>query len=88
MFANFMGPRGRALDYERRFVASVRVPGAAARNRRTERLLIACWVVIALKCALVAWAIPHYHLPFSPLWVILPTLLFAGTVTALYLLRD
>ncbi len=90
MFANLMGrgPRRNALDYERSFVESVHFPGAAPRNRRTERLLLACWIIIVLKCAVVAWAIPHYRVPFSPLWVILPTLLLAGIVTAVYFLRD
>jgi hypothetical protein len=90
MFANLLGPgpRRNPLEYERRFVESVHAPDRAPRNRRTERLLVACWIVILLKCALVAWAVPRYHVPFSPLWVILPTLLLAGTVTALYIFRD
>jgi hypothetical protein len=90
MFANLLRPTPRRtpLDYERGFVESVHIPGRAPGDRRTERLLAICWIVIGLKCALVAWAIPHYHVPFSPLWVILPTVFFAGTVTMVYLWRD
>ena len=90
MFANFLRPARRRAqpDYERAFVESVRIPDRAPAGRRTERLLLLCWIVIGFKCALVSWAIPHYHVPFSPLWVILPTLAFAGTVTVVYLWRD
>jgi len=58
-------------------------------DRKTERLLLICWIVVALKCALVAWAVPHYHIPFSALWVIVPTLIFMATVTAaFYIFRE
>ena len=90
MFANFPGldPRDPAPDYERGFVESVRVRERAPRDRRTERLLVLCWIAILLKCAFVAWLIPHYRMPFSPLWVIAPTLVSAAVVTGLYVWRD
>jgi uncharacterized membrane protein YczE len=90
MFFSFHGLRARRIPphYERAFVESVRVPGTAPHTRRTERLLVLCWIVIGLKCAFVAWAVPHFHVPFSSLWVILPTLFLAGTATAIYLRRD
>lgn len=90
MFANlFPTSRRTPLDYERVFVESAKIPRHTETDRRTERLLLICWIVIALKCALVAWAVPHYHVPFSPLWVIVPTLVFAVIVTVVfYLWRD
>jgi len=53
---------------------------------RFERWFLGvAWVVIVLKCALVWWAVPHYHAPISPFIVIGPTLFFAAVVTALWL---
>jgi peptidoglycan/LPS O-acetylase OafA/YrhL len=69
------------------FVAGVRVERKRPRNRRVERLIAACWILIAAKCALVAWATGHYRMPFSPLWVILPTIAFAALCTGVYWFR-
>ena len=59
----------------------------SARNIRLERLILACWVLIAIKSVAVVWAVRHYHVPFSPLWVIVPTVLFAALCTAVYYWR-
>jgi uncharacterized membrane protein len=45
-------------------------------------------VLIALKSWLVIWAVAKYHVPIHPLWVIVPTVLFALLCTLVYLLRD
>ncbi len=52
---------------------------------RYERWFLGvAWLVIAVKCVLVAWAIPHYSVPIAP-WVIIgPTLFFAGFATWLW----
>jgi len=42
---------------------------------------------VVLKCAFVWWAMRHYHVPFHPDWIILPTLGMAGVCTALYCWR-
>ncbi len=90
MFPNLFRPRLRraAADYERGFVAAVRLAEASARNPGMERLIAIFWVVIAVKCVLVWWLIRHYHVPFHPMWVVAPTLLFAAVCTAVYAWRD
>jgi len=52
---------------------------------RFERWFLGvAWVLIAVKCYLVAWAIPHYNVPIAPLVVIGPTLFFAAVVTVIW----
>jgi hypothetical protein len=46
-------------------------------------LLVLAWVLIIAKCLAVPWAIEHWSVPIHAAWVILPTLIFAGVVTAL-----
>ena len=53
---------------------------------RAHRLFLEiAWVIILLKCVLVAWAINHWNVPIHAAWVIIPTLVFAGVVTLLTL---
>jgi peptidoglycan/LPS O-acetylase OafA/YrhL len=90
MFANLLHLISRRMQpgYDRRFVRGVAVRKRPVRNRRMERLIWICWGLIAVKSAFVAWAVPHYRIPFSPLWVILPTIAFAALCTAVYHWRD
>jgi membrane protein YdbS with pleckstrin-like domain len=90
MFADFVRliSRRPAVDYERGFVRGVRVSGRAPRNRRVERVLAVCWVLIVLKSFAVVWLFDRYHVPVSPLWVIAPTVVFAALCTVVYMLRD
>jgi hypothetical protein len=39
---------------------------------------------VALKTWFVIWAVPRYHIPFSAMWVVIPTLIFAALCTAVY----
>jgi hypothetical protein len=48
----------------------------------------AVWLLILAKCALVWWAMVHWNVPFHPAWIVLPTLLFAGLATLLWLTAD
>lgn len=48
----------------------------------------AVWLLILAKCALVWWAMVRWHVPFHPAWIVLPTLLFAGLATLLWLTAD
>jgi len=80
--------RRGASEYERGFVREVRVSTRAARNRRVERVIAVCWVIIIIKCAAVVWLFDHYNIPVSPLWVVAPTVIFAALITVVYLLRD
>ncbi len=55
--------------------------------RRMRWFMAVAWMVIAVKCLLVWWAIGHWNVPVHPLWVIAPTLLFAALVTGLWLVH-
>lgn len=43
------------------------------------------WLAIAVKCAVIWWAMLHWHVPFHPIWIVVPTLVFAGLATMLWL---
>ncbi|HEY3757850.1 MAG TPA: hypothetical protein VGL42_16970 [Opitutaceae bacterium] len=80
--------RRNRRDYPRGFIRSVTVRRESERDRKFERLLWIFWGVIVVKCVLVWWLMRHYHVPFHPLWVVLPTLMFAALCTAVYVWRD
>jgi len=90
MFADLVRliSRRPPADYERSFVREVRVSHKAPRNRRVERVIALCWVLIVIKSLAVLWLFDRYHVPVNPLWVIAPTFIFAALCTAVYLLRD
>jgi hypothetical protein len=92
VFSNFLGlisRRGAGLaEYQSGFVREVNIRSARVRDRRMERLMWWFWAVIVVKCALVWWAMRHFHVPFHPLWVVAPTVLFAIVLTAVYAWRD
>ncbi|HVU25630.1 MAG TPA: hypothetical protein VHE13_15985 [Opitutus sp.] len=74
---------------DRGFIEEIRlVKAGPARNPRAEKLILACWVLIAGKCTLVVWLVEKYHMKFSPWWVNGPTLAFALMCTAIYFWRD
>jgi hypothetical protein len=75
-------------DYDRAFVAEVRVRRPEERSARVERLILICWVLIAIKHVTVIWAVQHYHVPFGPLWVNAPTWMLATLATAIYYWRE
>jgi hypothetical protein len=70
------------------FIEDVKVTRLGRRNRHIELIFIVCWILIAVKCVFVAWAVQHYRMPFSPMWVIGPTVAFAALATAIYFFRD
>jgi hypothetical protein len=90
MFANLLQliSRRPPPDYEDGFIASVKVVQPKVRNRLMERLLWIGWSLIAVKTVVVFWAVRHYHIPFSPWWVVAPTVVFAALVTWVYLRRS
>lgn len=69
------------------FVRKVRVSSRLSRRRRIDILIWVCWVLIAAKSALVVWAVDAFRIPFSPLWVIVPTVTFATLCTLIYYRR-
>ena len=89
MFPNFLQliSRRSAPEYEQDFLREVRPVRRRVRSRKVDRLFIVAWALIALKSAIVIWAIQRYHIPFSPLWVIVPTVAFAGLCTLVYYRR-
>jgi|HubBroStandDraft_1064217.scaffolds.fasta_scaffold395599_2 hypothetical protein len=88
MFANLLHPKSRrpVPGYEAGFVREVR-PRRRPRNRRTNLLIAICWVLIAIKSVAAIWAVKHYHIPFNAMWVVIPTIVFAGLGTLVYYLR-
>lgn len=52
---------------------------------RVRWFMAVAWLVIAVKCVLVWWAIEHWHMPFHPAWIIAPTLVFALLASVLWL---
>ena len=70
--------------YEHGFVQEVRPVRRRARNPRVEKVIFACWLLIAAKCGLVVWLVHRYQVPVHPLWVNGPTVLFALLGTAVY----
>ncbi|HWA87660.1 MAG TPA: hypothetical protein VG710_15630 [Opitutus sp.] len=91
MFPNLVQLVTRRLPpgCDRGFVEEVRlIKSVPARHPRVEKLLLACWLLIACKCTLVVWLIGKYHMKFSPWWVNGPTIAFALLCTAIYFWRD
>lgn len=90
MFPGFLHifARNRLGDYERAFVRHVAVKRRIGRNPLVERLILAGWLLIVLKCFAVIWIIDRWAVPFHPYWLIVPTILFAGLCTAVYYWRD
>lgn len=93
MFANLLQLiAGRPRPgYERGFVREVTViqPLPSRRNPRTEKLILAGWLLILAKSWLMIWLVGKYHVPINANWVIVPTVAFAAVCTgAYYFLRD
>jgi hypothetical protein len=57
---------------------------AARRHRRIETLIGVCWGLIVLKTFAVVWLVHHYAMPFSPMWVVGPTVTMAFIATLIY----
>lgn len=88
MFANlFQLITGRPTHPEvarHAFVREVHVDRRMPRNPRVERMMLACWILIAVKHVLIIWACRHYPVPFHQLWVNFPTWLLGTLATAIY----
>jgi hypothetical protein len=90
MFANLLqslSPRDPAA-FDDAFVESVQVKRPVPRNPRVEKIILACWALIAVKHVAVIWAVHHYAVPFHQLWVNLPTFLLGLLATWAYYARD
>ena len=71
----------------RAFVEEVRVSDSERPSARVERLILACWILIAIKHVAVIWAVHRYHIPFHQLWVNAPTWMLGVLATGLYFWR-
>ncbi len=94
MFANLLhlitrrAPAPLTDAYDLAFVKEVSVRQKTPRNPRMERLILAAWILIAGKCWLMTWLIEKYHVPINPLWIVVPSVLFALLCTVVYFCRD
>ena len=86
MFANFLHLlNGRPpVEPERDFIQGVTVRSRPPRHPRTERLILTCWVLIAVKHVAVIWAVRHYPVPFHQLWINFPTWMLGVLATGIY----
>ena len=67
------------------FVADVRVRHRERRNPRVDRMILFCWILIAVKHLLIIWACQNYpRIPFHQLWVNFPTWLLGALATGIY----
>ena len=57
-------------------------------SSRLSRFFVCAWLLIAVKCVFVAWAVPHWNVPVNAGWVIWPTVLFGLLATGLWLGRE
>jgi hypothetical protein len=69
------------------FIEEVRVEAPEPRNPRVERLILTCWILIAIKHVAIIWAVHHYPVPFHQLWVNFPTWLLGVLATGIYYWR-
>lgn len=91
MFANLVQliTRRPPPGYDHAFIEEVRLSEhLPKRNLRVEKLILVCWVLIAVKCTLVAWLVGKYHMKFDALWVNAPTICFGLMCTAAYFWRE
>ena len=90
MFADlFQFKSGRApAGYNEAFVEEVRVRRPIPRDPRLEKLILACWALIAAKHVAVIWAVHHYAVPFHQLWINVPTFLLGLLATIAYYRRE
>ncbi len=45
------------------------------------------WSLMLTKCLLCTWAVGYWDMPISSFWVWLPSLVFGGVCTLLYVQR-
>ena len=73
--------------YDRAFIKEVHTDRPVPRDPRSERFILICWGLIAVKHVAVIWAVHHYAVPFNQLWVNFPTFLLGLLATVAYYFR-
>ena len=66
------------------FVEEVRISRRERRNPKVERMILICWILIAVKHVLIIWACRYYPVPFHQLWVNFPTWVLGALATGIY----
>jgi hypothetical protein len=84
MFANLFQLVRPPSEPGRGFVEEVVVRRPVPRNLKLERLMLVCWVLIAIKHVGIIWVCQHYPVPFHQLWVNFPTWLLGALATGIY----
>ncbi len=69
------------------FVEEVQVEERERPNPRVERLILYCWVLIAIKHVVIIWAVVRYAVPFHQLWINFPTWMLGMLATGIYYWR-
>jgi hypothetical protein len=90
MFANLLQwiSRREADALAHDFVEEVHASRPVPRDPRVEKVILACWLLIAVKHVAVIWAVHHYRVPFHQLWINAPTFLLGLVATLAYYHRD
>jgi len=86
MFANLLNLTPRPPE-RAAFVEEVVVRQRMPRNPKLERMILFCWVLIAIKHVAIIWVCRHYPVPFHQLWVNFPTWLLGALATGIYFAR-
>lgn len=86
MFADLFQLKTRRAPggIDRAFISEVHVKRPNPRNPRVEKVILICWLLIAVKHIAVIWAVHHYHVPFHQLWVNVPTFMLGLLATLVY----
>lgn len=86
MFANLLRLISRTPhpDADLNFVVEVNVRPKPERNPRTERFILTCWILIAIKHVLVIYACHRWPMPFHQLWINAPTFALGLLATVVY----
>lgn len=86
MFANLLRLISRTPppDADLNFVVEVNVRTKPERNSRTERFMLICWILIAIKHVLVIYACHRWPMPFHQLWINAPTFALGLLATVVY----
>jgi len=86
MFADLFQLKTRRAPggIDRAFIEEVNVRRPTPRDGRVEKVMLVCWILIAVKHVAVIWAVHRYHVPFHQLWVNVPTFLLGLLATVFY----
>ena len=69
-------------------VEEVNVSTPLPADPRVERVILTCWVLIAVKHVLVIWLVHRYPVPVHQLWINFPTFLLGLLATWAYYARE